>query len=444
MQVTLLLCSISAFAVAGSQERVLQMVTVSIPFVAFARRLVVHFTGGSTDSATSQAFDPLVLVPIAGIVIVLLHGVPRGGQRAARPRDYWFVVLTIVLVALGVVVSDLGGGGTTPSTIYYSSLTLLALVLLAVVASESVRDAWPRIERLLPTLGAIVGLYGIYQFFKLPSWDRDWMIASGLTTVGHPYPMQVRVFGTLESPGPYACFVGVAILAAFHIAVVSKGARRVLHAALAVGLMFPLLLSGVRAALIGVLICAAILGLATARGLARVLPIGIGAVAIVGINLVTSRFGGSSTLFSQQRWSANSLGTDPSVQARLNLISVARDSITRVIGQPSVTHADNLWVDVLVLYGALAGVGLFVLTVYILIRCLWTMFKVGINSAAVIALFAVIMGVATDILTFSFGLLAALAFGSTLRQARKQPSNVIEDVPTFRTTAQRQSALIRN
>lgn len=415
VQIALLVCAICAFVAVRTTERVIRLLVIFIPFSALLRRLIDHFIGdGGASASASQSFDTLTLVPLAGVLLLLVRG---STKPAAGRSTFWagLSALAVALITLGQIVSLLFGGGLAAAPVYYAALTTVPLLLLLFVERAKLPDVWSSVERLLPWLGIVVGAYGVIQFFWLPSWDREWMISSGLTSVGHPYPMQVRVFGTLESPGPFATFIGASMLAAFHFAIVSPGPRRVGHGLIALSLLFPLLLSGVRASLIAVLLCAALLGIATARGLMRALPVAIGAVMLYGLNLVTSRFGGQSMIFSQQRYQVSSFGTDQSVQARLDLLSLARQSITQVIGAPAGGRADNLWVDQLFHYGALAALGVVLLTARVLVGSVRRTFHSNSGSAAVVSLFALVMGAATDIFTFSFGVVAALAFGAVLR-----------------------------
>jgi O-Antigen ligase len=50
----------------------------------------------------------------------------------------------------------------------------------------------------------ILGLYGIYQFFLPPSWDITWLDNVRADSFGRPEPMQIRVWSTMNSPGPFA------------------------------------------------------------------------------------------------------------------------------------------------------------------------------------------------------------------------------------------------
>jgi hypothetical protein len=50
----------------------------------------------------------------------------------------------------------------------------------------------------------LTGAYGILQFISPMPWDALWMIGADMKSIGQPEPFKVRVFSTLNSPGPYA------------------------------------------------------------------------------------------------------------------------------------------------------------------------------------------------------------------------------------------------
>ena len=50
----------------------------------------------------------------------------------------------------------------------------------------------------------VMGTYGLVQYLIAPGWDRYWMVNSEMPVIGSPEPLQVRVFSTLNSPGPFA------------------------------------------------------------------------------------------------------------------------------------------------------------------------------------------------------------------------------------------------
>jgi hypothetical protein len=70
---------------------------------------------------------------------------------------------------------------------------------------------WPQYQRYQAAIsnnfGAallILGIYGIFQFFFPPIWDRYWLENVSANSFGLPEALQVRVWSTLNSPGPFA------------------------------------------------------------------------------------------------------------------------------------------------------------------------------------------------------------------------------------------------
>lgn len=50
----------------------------------------------------------------------------------------------------------------------------------------------------------ITGIYGIYQFFGLPEWDKAWMLNVEMNSFGEIDPMKTRAFSTMNAPAIYA------------------------------------------------------------------------------------------------------------------------------------------------------------------------------------------------------------------------------------------------
>lgn len=71
---------------------------------------------------------------------------------------------------------------------------------------------YPQIRRIVElnfSIGvAVMGAYGIYQFFAAPDWDVYWLQNISLNSIdpsfGQPAPMGMRVWSTLNAPGPFA------------------------------------------------------------------------------------------------------------------------------------------------------------------------------------------------------------------------------------------------
>ena len=62
----------------------------------------------------------------------------------------------------------------------------------------------------------IMGAYGVWQFLTAPEWDRYWLVNSDAAGFGQPLPLEMRVWGTMHSPGPFAVNIMVGLLILLH------------------------------------------------------------------------------------------------------------------------------------------------------------------------------------------------------------------------------------
>ena len=77
--------------------------------------------------------------------------------------------------------------------------------------------------------------YGLWQFVDPPVWDRVWVVNAEMFSVGVPVPFLIRVFSTMNAPGPFAAFLVFAVLVGL------SGPQRWKFLALALGLTVLLL-----------------------------------------------------------------------------------------------------------------------------------------------------------------------------------------------------------
>lgn len=61
----------------------------------------------------------------------------------------------------------------------------------------------------------VTGGYGILQYLIAPEWDRAWLTNTELLAFGTPEPLGIRVFSTMNSPGPFATVMMAGLLLLF-------------------------------------------------------------------------------------------------------------------------------------------------------------------------------------------------------------------------------------
>jgi O-antigen ligase len=192
--------------------------------------------------STYHSLNPVMLsAPVAGLVGLVLGR----HQRNLAYRDslmlFGLMAIAVVYAFLVGILHGLTKGATADLLQYGGPAALGFVVLSAEIDQEQLR----RNIRNVAVWGClIVGGYGLVQFFLLPHWDAYWMIQSGITTAGRPFPLQVRVFSTLDTAGP----LGEALVALILLAAVDRRGSGLLRATAVTAGVLALGLSQVRAA----------------------------------------------------------------------------------------------------------------------------------------------------------------------------------------------------
>lgn len=176
------------------------MLWMSAPFV---RRLVDAQSGWNAQNAILLA--PMLVSALG--VFDIVRFAPRLRRVAALPH-----VLAAIALIGGVVV---GLTVSPPALVLYAGLSWMAPLLLGlhVVLHPDRHDRYHRAIAHTLLLGVVViGAYGIAQFISPAVWDSLWMTNSRMDSIGTPVPFRVRVFSTLNAPGPLAQFLSAALL----------------------------------------------------------------------------------------------------------------------------------------------------------------------------------------------------------------------------------------
>ena len=267
------------------------------------RRLVDYQVGYTQASPVMLA--PFLVTGVALVAVLLnLSKLPRTAR------------LPLAFVALGLLYAY--AVGVLNNGLFAATFDLLNWAVPVIGGAYILTQPHESIARVVKRTFAwgllIMGVYGLVQFFYIPPWDGYWMtqalLQDGLNSIGYPEPFEVRVFGTLNAPGPFAVVMMAGLLLVFGG---SSVARLPGAAAGFVGFV----LSAVRSAwggwVVGFLVVASSLPLRLrTRLLGTLLLLGIVAVPLLSLGPV-------GELFSERLGTVTDLSSDTSFNARLAL-----------------------------------------------------------------------------------------------------------------------------
>lgn len=179
------------------------------------RRMIDYQSGYLTPG-------PWVLVPLLVTSITVITWVrhfPKSFKQNSLP-----FVLCFGSIVYGFLIA-LIQREIAIDTLVVALLGWLSPILFSFHLYVNWRD-YPRYRQALQRIflwGVLVmGSYGIIQFLLAPDWDRFWLIHSPIDSAGEPAPLQIRVWSTLNAPGPF----GVVMMAGLLLLFINQGALR--------------------------------------------------------------------------------------------------------------------------------------------------------------------------------------------------------------------------
>jgi hypothetical protein len=269
----------------------------------------------------SAGFNDFSFIIIAPLAVSLL-----AATRAIR-RSFWSYPpfsMIIVVYCYGALLGMFQGQIVSA---VYTLATFMAPVIFGCFVLSYASRSQEIAETMLRTFiyaTLALSIYAIDQYFNLRPWDAYWLSTAGINSVGLPFPQMFRLFGTLNSPGPFAIMLFVGILAMFS----SSSRLRWITPPLA---LVSLALTLVRSAWGGLAIGLLML-LFLGRGLKRVKYALIGlAAAILALPLLS--YGPISEAVLGRLQSVGNLSDDKSYNARVNFIDAILSQVdTLVLG----------------------------------------------------------------------------------------------------------------
>ena len=213
--------------------------TLWLWFVTPFIRRVLDLRHGWNPTNPSLLAPPVV--SMLGLLLLTRYG------RELRGMLFAPFLLVLTALAYGYFVGIINSSLFAAS---YSLLTWLAPITFGIFLAASWRsypELMVSVRRAYAIALPLLAAYGVYQFLRLPIWDSTWMRNAELRSLGPPLPLLMRVFGTLNAPGPYAAF----LLSGMIVLLPSKGWLR--FPAIAIGAL-ALLLTRTRAVWIAFII----------------------------------------------------------------------------------------------------------------------------------------------------------------------------------------------
>lgn len=159
-----------------------------------------------------HTLSPFSLLPLLCLVpgmFLLWSQWPRLGIPYRRVLFLWGVALGYAFLVAYL-------SGAVLSALYASvlfGLPAIVGILASCGSTEKIDVLYARIANTLLWLAVIASLYGIYQYISPPPWDVYWAQQANIEgSQGITESFNFRIFGTLNSTGPFAAFLTMAIL----------------------------------------------------------------------------------------------------------------------------------------------------------------------------------------------------------------------------------------
>jgi hypothetical protein len=172
----------------------------------FVRRLVDYKTGWVDPS-------PVLLAP--QLAILVCAGSIFGDWAIWKRISSLPFLLGFASVAYGLLVGFLSLPAAPVAIAALSWIGPLVLGFHVYRRSQDSRYAALYSDSLQRTFLwgiLLMGAYGLYQLIVAPAWDQFWIVNSELVTVGRPEPFEIRLFGTMNAPGPFASALAAGLL----------------------------------------------------------------------------------------------------------------------------------------------------------------------------------------------------------------------------------------
>ena len=137
-------------------------------------------------------------------------------RELPRQRETFIGLFLLLPILYGLAVS-LTKGEIAPGLVEAAEWIAPLLYYFYFIANwRRVSEADALVRDFLAANGLVVISYGLFQYFQPLSWDIAWVLNSRMIGLGSPEPYGLRVFGTMNSPGPLALWLGIILMLLLH------------------------------------------------------------------------------------------------------------------------------------------------------------------------------------------------------------------------------------
>lgn len=168
------------------------------------RRIIEWRTGGGFALLVDVVPFLLSFAP----AIMLLHS----GWQRVNPVMRVLAWCWIGTYGYGFLVGLASGNGlpTIASLLQFTVPLVFGLWLSSIGIADP--RFFDRVAGFMLWCGTLASIYGIAQYVYPFPWDADWVLNSGLTSIGSPVPFGLRIFSVMSSAEPFGDFLTVVLL----------------------------------------------------------------------------------------------------------------------------------------------------------------------------------------------------------------------------------------
>jgi len=168
--------------------------------------------------------SPVMLSPL---LVTLVAAIPLLRRPRFILRREYLPFLFIFFVYIDALIVGAVENGFGPALFDFANSTLpLAFGLFLMNDPKRFQENRESLIFAIVLGLLLISLYGLYQFYHMPPWDAFWLQSSKFGSAGSGLAEQTRLFGTLNSPGPYA----MVLMASLVFVLVVRGSLKFLAA----------------------------------------------------------------------------------------------------------------------------------------------------------------------------------------------------------------------